>query len=217
MLSRLSIALLAATLVASGGVLAQVRVRTETIKPPTSATPPPANQFVPPAQGTNAPTLDSEAAAGPEIITDLSRLPPAVMRMRDRILAAARSGDPQKLLALMQASSSMPVFSHTQKQDPIAIWRQNYPDSEGVEILSILIAILETNLVRVDADTPQETYLWPYFARLPLKSLTPAQKVDLFRIITGSDYKDMLESDRYAFYRVGIGPDGTWRYFVAGD
>ena len=145
------------------------------------------------------------------------RLPPAVSGTRDRILAAARTGDLQKLLALMQANGSMPVFSHTQKQDPAAYWKETYPDSEGVEILSILITILETQPVRVDADTPQETYLWPYFARLPIKSLTPAQKVELFRVVTGSDYKEMLERGRYVFYQVGIGPDGTWRYFLASE
>jgi hypothetical protein len=215
----------------SCSVLAQLKVRTETIRPPAAATTPPtANQFVPPAQdgGPNAHAADPPAAAGeapalpqgtagPESAADLSHLPPAVLRMRDRILAAARTGDLQTLLALMRANGSMPVFSHTQKQDPTAYWKENYPDSEGVEILSILISILETQPVRIDASTPQETYLWPYFARLPVRSLTPAQKVELFRVVTGSDYKDMLERGRYVFYQVGIGPDGTWRYFVASE
>jgi hypothetical protein len=216
---------------ASGGAFAQLKVRTETIRPPADATTPPsANQFVPPAQdgGGSARTADRPAAgearpalppgaAGPEIATDPSHLPPAVLRMRDRILAAARTGDLQALLTLMRANGGMPVFSHTQKQDPTAYWKENYPDSDGVEILSILISILETQPVRVDAGTPQEAYLWPYFARLPIKSLTPAQKVELFRVVTGSDYKEMLERGRYVFYQVGIGPDGTWRYFLASE
>jgi hypothetical protein len=220
------------TLLGSGSVLAQLKVRTETIRPPAAATTPPSvNQFVLPAQdgSGNARTTDRPPAAGetppalpqgaarPEIAVDLSRLPPAVLRMRDRILAAARTGDLQTLLALMQANGGMPVFSHTQKQDPAAYWKENYPDSEGVEILSILITILETEPVRIDAGTPQEMYLWPYFARLPLEALTPAQKVELFRVVTGSDYKDMLERGRYVFYQVGIEPDGTWRYFVASE
>ena len=220
------------TFLASGGVLAQVKVRTETIRPPVAATlPPSANQFVPPARdgspkartGNRQPAMGEttaalpQGAAGPEIIADLARLPPAVALMRDRILAAARSGDLQALLALMQTNGSMPVFSHTQKQDPTAYWKENYPDSDGVEILSILITLLETQPVRVDPGTPQETYLWPYFARLPIKALTPAQKVELFRVVTGSDYKKMLERGRYVFYQVGIGPDGTWRYFLASE
>ena len=101
--------------------------------------------------------------------------------------------------------------------DPIAFWKVNYPDSEGLEVLSILIGVLETGFVRVDEGTPQEMYVWPYFVRMPLKTLTPPQKVELFRIMTGADYKDMLDFGAYAFYRVGIGPDGTCHFFVAGD
>jgi hypothetical protein len=222
--------MLLATLLGSGSVLAQVKVRTETIRPPAGAPPPPsATQFVPPAPDGNAtagtpqpapgqqPAPGEQPATGPEIAADLSHLPPAVLRMRERILAAARTGDLQALLAVMKANGSMPVFSHTQRQDPSAYWKGNYPDSDGVEILSILINLLETEPVRIDAGTPQDMYLWPYFARLPLQSLTPAQKVELFRVVTGSDYRDMLERGRYVFYQVGIGPDGTWRYFLASE
>lgn len=224
------------TLPEGGGAVAQVKVHTETIRPPASATIPPlANQFVPPgkeqsqerspesgpdARAVNAPAetpASPERAAGPEIATDHTPVPPAVLRTRDRILAAARTGDLQTLLTLMHANANMPVFSHTQRQDPASYWRESYPDSDGIEILSILISILDTEPARIDAGTPQETYLWPYFARLPIKSLTPAQKVDLFRVVTGSDYQQMLARGRYVFYQLGIGPDGTWRYFLASE
>jgi hypothetical protein len=223
----LAMALLA--LLESGSVQAQQKVRTETIKPGAAATTTPsANQFVPPtkdgspdARPAARPAPAGEAsphdAAGPPSAADLVPLPPAVLRTRDRILAAAHTGDLQTLLTLMRAGGSMPIFSHTQKQDPAAYWKETYPDSEGVEILSILISVLETPPVRVEAGTPQETYLWPYFARLSVKSLTPAQKVDLLRVVTGSDYKEMLERGRYVFYQVGISPDGTWRYFLASE
>ena len=166
-----------------------------------------------PARPARRLATDAQQAAA----ENAGRLPEAVGRMRERILKAAHSGDPQQVLALMQANGTMPVFSHTQKLDPTAIWKEAYPASGGVEALSILITILETGFVHIDAGTPQETYLWPYFAREPLKSLTPEQKVDLFRIVTGADYQDMLERGHYAFYRVGIGPDGAWRYFVSGE
>jgi hypothetical protein len=242
------------TLPEGGGALAQVKVHTETIRPPATATiPPSANQFVLPGQDSSqerspegrspegrspegrspesgpngrapnapptaeTPTKSPERAAGPDVATDHTPVPPAVLHTRDRILAAARTGDLQTVLTLMRAGGNMPVFSHTQRQDPAAYWRETYPDSDGVEILSILTSILETEPARIDAGTPQETYLWPYFARLPIKSLTPAQKVDLFRVVTGSDYQQMLARGRYVFYQLGIGPDGTWRYFLASE
>jgi hypothetical protein len=189
-------------------VLAQNKVRTETIRPP--AAPDAASK---PSAHVTPPTVTD----APEIITDLSRLPAPVARTRERILAAAQSGDLQKLLTVMQMNETMPIFSFSTEQDPIAFWKSNYPDSDGIEVLSILVTILQTGFVHADKGTPQEMYLWPYLARMPVKSLTSEQKVELFRIITGSDYKDMLDFGAYSFYRLGIGPDGTWHFFVAGD
>ncbi|HEY6259081.1 MAG TPA: hypothetical protein VIY51_25160 [Xanthobacteraceae bacterium] len=228
---------LVATLSGVGGAVAQLKVRTETIRPPAAAiTPPTANQFVPPAADGKANAHPGEPQAANQAATQavagaaaaatpkgagaeagLTLLPPAVLRTRERILATARTGDLQKLVALMQAGGDMPAFTHTQKQDPTAYWKEIYPDSDGVEILSILITILETEPARTEAGTPQEMYVWPYFARLPIRSLTPAQKVELFQVVTGADYKGMLERGRYLFYQVGIGPDGAWRYFLSSD
>jgi hypothetical protein len=155
------------------------------------------------------------AAPIPEIITDLSRLPAPVARTRERILSAARSGDLTQLAALV--NEAMPVFSFTDEKDPIAFWKASYPDSDGVEVLSIATTILELGFVRLDEGTRQEMYVWPYFVRMSLPALTPQQRVELFRIVTGADYRDMLAFGAYSFYRVGIGPDGTWHFFVAGD
>jgi hypothetical protein len=213
---RLLPVLLALALVAAGGAAAQVKVRTETIKRPAAA--PPATQFVPAAEATDhvaAATPDDATAKG-EPLSGLARLPEPVLRMRERILKAARSGDPHELFTLMQSGATMPVFTRTQRLDPTVIWKEAYPDSGGLEALSILITLLETDFVRLNAGTPQDTFLWPYFASVPLGSLTSAQKVDLFRIITASDYQAMLDGGRYDFYRVGIAPDGTWRYFLSG-
>src|SRR5262249_1101 len=93
----------------------------------------------------------------------------------------------------------------------------NYPESGGLEVLSILLEILDMGFVHVDAGTPQDMYVWPYFAYVPLKELTPAQKVELFKIVTGSDYRAMQDFGAYIFYRLGIAPDGTWHFFVSGE
>lgn len=190
---RIGLSLLVLTLVASGSALAQ-----------TADPGKPTGHLLPLAP-----------AAVPEIITDLSRLPAPVARTRERILTAARSGDLQQLAALV--NEAMTVFSFAEEKDPVAFWKASYPDSDGVEVLSILTMILELGFVRVDEGTRQEMYVWPYFVRMSLTALTPQQKVELFRIVTGADYKDMLAFGVYSFYRLGIGPDGSWHFFVAGD
>jgi hypothetical protein len=219
MLSRLCLSIAVLALIAGSGALAQNhpaqnlaqnRVKTETIRPPAA----PQQKF---ENDGRVVAPDGKSSGAPDIISDLSRLPAPVAKARERILAAARSGDLQKLVDVMKSHESMPVFSFSEDKDPIAFWKANYPDSEGVEALSILITLLETPFVHVDVGTPQEIYLWPYFARLPLKSMTPQQRVELFRIVTGVDYKDMVEFGAYSFYRLGIAPDGSWQFFVAGD
>jgi hypothetical protein len=241
MFPRLFLIMLAFATLGCGEPAAQTRVRTETITPP-SAMPPPAG---PTETGPRAPPPAPESPASPqakpetpaavvqappsqratiatpetspEIISDLSRLPPPVARMRARILEAARSGDLEKVVTVMQSNETMPVFSLGAARNPTTYWKTSYPDSDGIEILAILITVLESPFVHVDWGTPQEMYVWPYFARTPLKELTPAQKVELFRIVTGLDFKEMKAAGAYTFYRLGIGPDGTWHFFVAGD
>jgi hypothetical protein len=210
--------LLTLALIASTSAHAQTAVHTETIRPPAAAGPEAATPAQKTAEAAGKPNGHLvPLAAIPEVITDVARLPPAVARTREQILAAAHTGSLQALADLMQTSGSMPVFAFTDEKDPVAFWKANYPDSDGIEVLSILVTILETGFVRVDEGTAQEMYVWPYFVRMALKTLSPPQKVDLFRIVTGADYKDMVDFGVYAFYRLGIGPDGTWHFFVAGD
>jgi hypothetical protein len=101
--------------------------------------------------------------------------------------------------------------------DPIAFLKGLSGDPDGQEILAILEEVLGAGFVHVDAGTPQELYVWPYFFGLPLDKLDARQKVELFKIVTASDVEDMKQFGAYIFYRVGITPSGQWTFFVAGD
>lgn len=181
---------------------AQGTVKTEAVKP-----------------GNGAPVRAGADKDGklPEIITDLARLPEKVRRTRERILAAARTGDLNKVATVMQSNEMMPVFSFGGDKDPVEFWKASYPDSEGIEALAILIEIMEMPFVHLDKGTPQEMFVWPYFYSMPLNRLTPEQKIELFRLVTGSDWREMLDFGAYIFFRVGISPNGVWHFFVAGD
>ena len=213
--------LVAAVLIAASvSAPAQVRVRTETVRPDQAPGIIQKDIESPIVAAANK-ARKAEAAPGvsevpPEIITDLSLLPEPVVRMRARILAAARSGRLDQVAALMNATPLKPVFSFKDDKDPTIYWRSNFPESGGVEVLATLISILETGFVHVDQGTPQEVYVWPYFARVPLKGLSSEQKVELFRLVTGSDYRGMVDFGAYNFYRLGIGSDGAWHFFVTG-
>ncbi len=173
------------------------------------------------AQDTPAPPepVPSEAAteAVPDVQYDPGLLPERVRAMRDRIHAAAASGDPEQLRPVIESNEMPPAFSFGDDTDPIADMIAGSVDGEGRETLAILAEIMEAGYVHVDRGTPQEMFLWPYFARYPLERLSPPQLVEVFRIVTAAEYKEMLEFGAYNFYRVGIGPDGTWHFFIAGD
>jgi hypothetical protein len=153
-----------------------------------------------------------------EIITDLAQLPESARRMRELILEAAATGDPDKLRSLLGSGPSATQLAQGRTDDdPVEYLRSISGDAEGQEILAILIDLLNAGFVRIEAGEPNETYVWPYFVALPLESLTPPQKVELLRLVTAGDVEDMKAYGAYNFYRVGISPDGEWRFFMAGD
>jgi len=156
--------------------------------------------------------------AEPAIGGSLDELPEAVKRMRERIIQAARDADFEALRPLMGSGSERTQLSFGQVDgDPIDFLRSQGGDPDGYEILAILEEVLAAGYAIYDPGTPNETYVWPYFAATSLETLTPKQRVELFKLVTSGDYEDMRDFGAYIFYRAGISADGRWRFFVAGD
>lgn len=153
----------------------------------------------------------------PEVHKGDQDLPAPVARMRQRLLAAAYSGDLMRLRAVMQSNEMPPVLSVNEVADPIEYLKAQSGDGQGLELLAILTDVLESSWVRLAPGTPQEMYVWPAYAALPLDKLEPAQLVELYKIVTSSDLEEMKGVGRYTFYNVGIGPDGTWHWFKLAD
>jgi hypothetical protein len=198
---------------ADSPALAQTKVKTETIQvAPVEEAPAEPNGTGPDGEPTPGPT-----GVSPQVHYDISVLPPPVARMRAQIMEAAQTGDVERLRPVLEANELPPTFSFGDETDPIEHWKAAAGDPDGREILAIMIEILEAGFVHLDAGTPQEMYVWPYFYGLPLDSLTPSQEVELYKLITPHDRQGMEDFGAYIFYRLGIGPDGTWHFFVAGD
>ena len=153
----------------------------------------------------------------PVIQTDLNALPERVRAMRAAILEAARTGDIEEMRPVLESNELMPTVSFGGANDPIAYWKENSDDKKAREILAIMIEILEMPFVRLSKGTSNEMFVWPYLSRIDPKKLTPQQEVDLYRLISPAEAKTMREFGDYIWYRLGIGPDGTWHFFVAGD
>lgn len=166
--------------------------------------------------------LDKAPAEVPDIIPDYeivdnAALPLAVSAMRDRLIAAAKTGDIDALRAVIEENGVTPAFSFEGGDDPIEHWRRASGDEAGREILAILQETLETAPVLHDAGSPDAYYGWPYFEALDLTTLTPEQEVELYTLVTSGDVEVMIERGGWSFFRVHITPDGVWRAFIADE
>ncbi|MCV6547036.1 MAG: hypothetical protein OIF56_07105 [Cohaesibacter sp.] len=175
-------------------------------------------QIALPPSNNEAPAVSSFNIPLPDIHYDITKAPKGVQRMHESLLNAAKSGDMAKMRQAIEMNEMPPILGYEDAgSDPLAALYGMSGDSEGSEILAIMSEILESGYVIQNKGTPQELYLWPYFADYPLAQLTQSQRVELFRLITAGDYAEMQTLGHYIFYRLGIGPDGTWHYLTAGD
>ena len=171
---------------------------------------------------TTEPTVEENTGEEPqapvEVIYDIEKAPEGVRRMRELIIEAAASGEIERLRPLLgKGVTETQVSAVETNEGPVETLKGLSGDPDGIEILAILIDVLATGFVHVGAGTPDDMYVWPYFAEKPLAALTAPEKVELLRIVTAGDVSDMLEFGSYNFYRVGITPDGQWKFFIAGD
>lgn len=165
-----------------------------------------------------APSLEEPAAyIDVTISRSLADLPPPVRRTRERLIEAARTGDLEALRPIIAGQSGPPVLTFGDAEEPIGYLRQVSNDGQGRETLAILLELLEAPFGILDKGGEAETYIWPYLAAVDLEKLNPEEFVDLFKIVSFSDYEDMVAQGGWYFYRVTIDPNGDWTAFVAGD
>ncbi len=163
----------------------------------------------------NPPSEEAESPL-PTVHYDLSTLPPPVAAMREKIIAAARSGDEAQMRAVIGLSNPTPVFSSTGEGDPIDILKTASGDKAGLEVLAILLDVLDAGWV-VKGEGAQVRYVWPYFAEFPPNALNRRQLVEVYRVLTAGDFEEMRAVGSYEFYRLEMAADGRWLMFMAGE
>lgn len=153
-------------------------------------------------------------AALPQVHYGDADLPEPVRKTRAAILAVAKTGDISGLAPLL-GDGATPMLSQTAPVgDPMTYLKEISGDPEGREVLAILADLLESGWVVVDQGTAQETYVWPYFAEIPVDRLTPPEIVELYRILTAADVDEMRAYGTWLFFRLTIAADGTWKTFL---
>lgn len=173
-----------------------------------------------------APEPALECSAG-EPDTHLIELEPAdddvpgpVAALREQLFVAAvncQFDELQRLAGGGGEGTDFSRFSYTFGEPgpdgPAAYWRRA-DDSE--DVMRVLARILTTPHGTIELDGDDDLFVWPSahvespsgddWDALVASGAYPEDQVEAFR-----------EDGVYYGYRVGIGSDGTWSYFIAGD
>ena len=155
-------------------------------------------------------------AADLQVSYGAAKLPAPVAEMREAILAAVRSGNIEDLRHAFELNELKPELGPEPVGDPVAYWRKVSGDGEGREVLAALAELLDAGYVTLPLGRDLENnriYIWPYFAEVPLGKLTPAQQVELLRLVPPAAAKEMMTNGKYTWWRLAIGADGTWHSF----
>ena len=162
----------------------------------------------------------------PEISRDLESLPSNVRRMRGLILEAVRGGDSTALRKPIEWNEVPPSFGKgaprgakgpSMADELLKFFRERSGDGQGRETMGQLVNVLAVGHARINAGQSQEMFVWPYFSVLDPRLLTPEQEVDVYRVMGAAQLAEWREKGRFPYWRIGIGPDGTWHYFLGGE
>jgi hypothetical protein len=155
------------------------------------------------------------ATATPKERAYRGALPPNVEDMREQILAAVHAGDIAELKGAIEWNEIKPDFGKDAGGDPIAYW-SSQPGGHGRDVLAVFANVFSLPPARLALGRDPENslvYVWPYLAELPLESLTPAEQVDLYRLMPAAEAQAMIAAKKWTWWRLAIGADGTWHTF----
>jgi hypothetical protein len=134
---------------------------------------------------------------------DASALPDAVEETRRGLLEAAQSGDVEALEPFVTDRLSY-TFGEPVEGGAIEYFKQL--EAQGQDPLGTLAKLLQ-----LPPTLAQGNYVWPWVYTVQASDLTGYEKQLL------GEFADDFAGQTYLGYRVGIAPDGTWIFFVAGD
>jgi hypothetical protein len=153
---------------------------------------------------------ETETATETETVTETVAepvgLPPEVAETHAALLAAAESGDYEALRPLIPDDGFSYTFGLPSEGGPIEYWQQVEADS-GESPIEILARIL-----RLPYTLSAGRYVWPFAYDKSEDELT-----DYERELLGDLAFYSGAGSGYLGWRAGIEPDGTWRFFIAGD
>jgi hypothetical protein len=137
-------------------------------------------------------------------------LPTAVEKTRTDLLAAAESGDYEKLRPLVPATGFEYTFGGPVEGGAIAYWQE----LERTSVERPLENLAE--VLRMPYTLSRGIYVWPFAYDIAEPDEITAHERELLQPLGPLDTL-FVPGTGYLGWRAGIEPDGTWVFFVAGD
>src|SRR5262245_46312878 len=134
------------------------------------------------AQNMTSTAVRAETVESPKVLYDFNALPDPVKRMLEQIASAAQSGEIEALRPVFESNELKPMVATDYVDDPIAFWKKASADGSGRDVLAAMLNTMSSGYVRT-RQGKDEIFVFPYFAEVDLAKLTPAQEVELYRIV----------------------------------
>ena len=150
----------------------------------------------------------------PAIERDLTRLPTPVRRLREQIIAAASTVDPEALRPIFEANGPVELGPDSDVADPGAQLQSLSGDPEGREILAVLIEVLEASRLRprrrrhAGGNVPLAVFRALSGGGADAAADGRTVQAGARRRLRGHEGVRFLH-----WFRVGMSPDGTWQMF----
>lgn len=149
---------------------------------------------------------ETQVVTETETVAEPVGLPPEVAETHAALLEAAESGDYEALRPFIPEDGFSYTFGQPPEGGPIAYWQQVEAES-GESPIEILARIL-----RLPYTLAAGRYIWPF-----AYDKTEDELTDYERELLGDLAFYSGAGSGYLGWRAGIEPDGTWRFFIAGD
>jgi hypothetical protein len=157
----------------------------------------------------------SGTAGADDAVARCGALPEPVAEKHRAILAAAESGDLEKLAALTDAEFT---YSFGDGEGALSYW-QRLRDEEGVDAAALIVGLSDAGCAHYDEGGDQ-FYVWPAAGLIDYPDLTAGEIEALQTVYEGELvywYVEGFAVGYYVGWRFYIEPDGRWTAFVAGD
>lgn len=147
--------------------------------------------------------------------TGADKLPALVTEMRDRLLAAVASGRIEDLREPLEWNEMPFMFQDGVGDlgDPIAYWKKISSDGTGGDVLAAIGRMLALPPARLAIGRDAENtavYVWPYLSEHALDRLSSAEEKDLLSLMPQASIDAMRQRNKWTWWRLVIGADGTW-------